>query len=505
MASICSVMKRSQGSRKWTKALQVLLLALGFVVLALFMRSFALKVEATGDVAQKQEETPQSDYATLQAMIDAATPGDTLYVPAGTYAGPIHIDKSLTLEGQHWPVIQGDGQGNVVVITAPHVTMRGFVVRGSGTSLDREDSAIRVSAPHSVIENNRIEEALFGIYLERAADSVVRGNAIYGMDLPISRRGDGLKIFYSPRTRVENNLMRNTRDAILWYSPDSLVRGNDFAEGRYGLHLMQTDHHVIEKNILRNNSVGIYVMYGSSFELRRNLILNNRGPSGYGVGLKEANDVLLEGNRILSNRVGVYSDGSPLRPASTVTYRTNLFAYNEIGLEMLPNTEHNRFWHNIFLDNGQQVNVAGGGDLLRNEWAVAGQGNYWSDYAGFDADGDAIGDLPYTAKNLFDTLTGAHPELRLFLLSPAVDALDLAAKAFPLFAPQPRFTDPAPLMRPPALPPTPGLERAPTTVNLLVAFGLIVAALPIIWAGTQNRRTGQRRSLPELPGATVHS
>ena len=65
---------------------------------------------------------------------------------------------------------------------------------------------------------------------------------------------------------------------------------------------------------------------------------------------------------------------------------------------MLPNTQRNRFQDNIFLDNGEQINVAGGGDLMRNAWAVDGRGNYWSDYAGFDADGDAIGDLPYASQ-----------------------------------------------------------------------------------------------------------
>ena len=42
-----------------------------------------------------------------------------------------------------------------------------------------------------------------------------------------------------------------------------------------------------------------------------------------------------------------------------------------------------------------------------------------------------------------------HPALRLFQLSPAADALDLAAKAFPLFQPQPKMADPYPLMAPP--------------------------------------------------------
>ncbi|MFN3981002.1 MAG: nitrous oxide reductase family maturation protein NosD [Caldilinea sp.] len=465
----------------------------GSVLLLLLFSAFALPlcVSASGQVTpQAAAETMQCGHVSLQVMIDEAEAGDTLIVPAGTWRAPIRIDKPLTLEGQAWPVIRGDGSGNVVEITAPNVTLRSFVVAGSGKSLDREDSGIRVSAPNAVIENNRIEDALFGIYLERAADSVVRGNTIHGMDLPISRRGDGLKIFYSPNTLIEGNIMRDTRDAILWYSPYSVVRHNDFADGRYGLHLMQSDHHVIEENIFRNNSVGVYVMYGTGFELRRNLIASNRGPSGYGVGLKEASDALMEGNRIVGNRAGVYSDSSPLHPATTVTYRNNLFAYNEIGLEMLPNTQHNRFQGNILLDNGEQVNVYGGGDLTRNEWALDGRGNYWSDYAGFDADGDAIGDLPYINKSLFDSLIGVQPELRLFHLGPASDALDLAAKAFPLFAPQPRMSDPAPLTQPPALPPTPGLEPPPTATNLVVAAAMVSMALGILAAGL---RLGKRR------------
>jgi nitrous oxidase accessory protein len=473
----------------------------GSVLLLLLFSAFTLplRASASGQVTpQTVAQTTQCGHVSLQAMIDEAEAGDTLVVAAGTWQAPIRIDKPLTLEGQAWPVIRGDGSGNVVAITAPNVTLRGFVVAGSGKSLDREDSGIRVSAPNAVIENNRIEDALFGIYLERAADSVVRGNTILGMALPISRRGDGLKIFYSPNTLVEGNVMRDTRDAILWYSPYSVVRHNDFADGRYGLHLMQSDHHLIEENVFRNNSVGVYVMYGTGFELRRNLIAANRGPSGYGVGLKEASDVLMEGNRIVGNRAGVYSDSSPLRPNTTVTYRNNLFAYNEIGLEMLPNTQNNRFQENILLDNGEQVNVYGGGDLTRNEWAFDGRGNYWSDYAGFDANGDAIGDLPYISKSLFDSLIGVQPELRLFQLSPASDALDLAAKAFPLFAPQPRMSDPAPLTQPPALPPTPGLESPPTATNIVVAVAMVGVALTILAAGLRRSKR-QRRAISAQP------
>ena len=67
---------------------------------------------------------------------------------------------------------------------------------------------------------------------------------------------------------------------------------------------------------------------------------------------------------------------------------------------------------------GQQIGVDGGGDLTRNAWATAGRGNYWSDYAGYDADADQIGETPYASTSLFGGQIAAQwGYQRLFLLA----------------------------------------------------------------------------------------
>lgn len=430
----------------------------------------------------------QSAAFDLHTALAAAQAGDTIRVPAGEYAGPLIVDKTLVLEGEEGAIIQGAGDDDVVRLTAPGITFRGFTVRGTGISLDREHAAISVEAPGALVENNYVEDALFGIYLKKAPDTVVRGNTIIGKDLPISRRGDGLKVFYSQNSLLEGNTLRDSRDAIIWYSPHTAILNNVFDHGRYGLHLMQSDYHHIEGNVLRDNSVGIYLMYGTGFTLRNNLMLNNRGPSGYGLGLKEVDEATIEGNGFINNRVGIYNDLSPLRPETTIDLTGNLFAYNEIGILVLPNVKRNIFSGNNFVENAEQVNISGSGELSGNEWSAGGRGNYWSDYVGYDADGNGVGDLPYATRSLYESMLAKYPELRLFQYSPATDALDLAAKAFPVFQPRPIMSDPDPLVQPaqtPPLPASPGLEEASPLVGGLTSAILIGLALAVMAAGTR--------------------
>lgn len=384
----------------------------------------------------------------LAEAIAAAAPGDTIEVTGGVFHGNLVVDRPLTLIGLDGATLDGNGAGTVLRLEAPDTTVRGFVVQNSGDSLDREDSGIIAAAPRALVEGNQLINVLFGIYINAAPGTTVRGNTIEGQDLEIARRGDLIRLWDSDDVLIENNVTRRGRDAVLWYSEHMTLRGNDFSHGRYGLHFMYCDDAIIEGNRLTNNSVGAYLMYGRRLTLRDNLIAFNRGPSGYGIGLKDMDDVTITGNRFLDNRVGVYNDGSPRELNSVGIIQGNLFAYNDIAIEMLPSVRHNLISDNSFVENEQQVMVAGGGQLRDNEWTVGDRGNYWSDYAGYDADGDGQGEIVYRSERLLDDLLGRRPELRLFIYSPVVSAVDFAARAFPLVRPQPILVDELPLTRP---------------------------------------------------------
>lgn len=214
---------------------------------------------------------------------------------------------------------------------------------------------------------------------------------------------------------------------------------------------MYSDDVLIEGNALRNNSVGIYLMYSHTVTVRGNRIVRSRGPSGYGLGLKETDRFTVERNVIAGNRVGVYLDGSPFTRARPGLFRDNTLAWNDIAVVFLPSVRGNVFTGNNFIDNLEQIIVSGRGELRENDFSVEGRGNFWSNYIGYDADRDGIGDWDHEPAHLMDSLLDREPKLRFFLLSPAQLAVEFVARALPAMRPESKFFDAAPLMLPTAL------------------------------------------------------
>jgi ABC-type multidrug transport system ATPase subunit len=142
------------------------------------------------------------------------------------------------------------------------------------------------------------------------------------------------------------------------------------------------------------------------------------------------------------------------------------------------------------MNNSQQVAKNGDGPLERNEFSVAGRGNYWSDYKGYPGANPAVGAVPYRIQDLFDSLVNQFPNLQLFRFSPAEEAIDLAAQAFPLIQPQVVLTDAHPLMAPMAIDAAP-LPAQQSRGLLMLSSALLTGAGLVFGLA----RTGRRRRL----------
>ena len=404
------------------------------------------------------------------------------------------IRHSITIVGTEETVIDGGGQGTVLLIEAPDVTITGLLIRNTGISLDRENSGIESNAPRTTITHNRLEDVLFGVFLRQAPDSVVADNVISGKDLPLGRRGDAIRLWESSRSHVVRNTITDTRDVVLWFSDGLVIQDNTASGGRYGLHFMYSDFAVVERNELTDNSVGAFLMYSRDLTLTDNVMARNNGPSGFGIGFKDVDGIYATGNRFIDNRIGVHLDNSPWSYDRWQTFDGNLFAFNEIGVGFLPAVRRNIFTGNAFVDNADQVAVLGSGQFFGNEWSLEGTGNFWSDFAGYDADGDGIGDLSYRLEDLYSTLTDDHPELTFFSDTPAARALGVASRLFPVLKPRPKVEDTAPLVDMPVFPPVRGDSASRVGTGLLAASLSLLAFSGLLVGLASTRRS--RRSTP---------
>src|SRR5690606_25580337 len=155
---------------------------------------------------------------------------------------------------------------------------------------------------------NRVEDVLYGIKGQQADRLLLRNNHVVGRQLDVARRGDGIRLWQSVDCLVEGNTVEATRDVLFWFSDGTVVRNNHFSANRYGIHMMYTDGMTVVGNALEHNSVGAYLMYSVDVLLEGNTMHANRGPSGYGIALKDMAPVTIRANYLIGNRVGLLLD-----------------------------------------------------------------------------------------------------------------------------------------------------------------------------------------------------
>ena len=379
-----------------------------------------------GVVASERAVAPGPDALSL--AIASALPGDVLVLGPGDYAGPVTIDRSLTIEGAG-ATVTGSGTGSVVLIDAPGVTIRGLGVTGSGAKLEDLDSGIflTASADGAIIEGNRLERNLIGINVHGAANVIVRGNDILGRnDLRVPERGPGVYVWNAPNLLVEDNAIRRGRDGIfISSSSKATYRGNDLSELRYAFHSMYANDIQVEGNVSRGNDLGFAFMYSTRVTAVGNL---SEGDVTHGFFMNFANRSTLIGNEVRDGGekcLFIYNSNRNF-------YEGNRLEGCDIGVHFTAGSEGNVMSGNAFINNRTQVKYVGTRWL---EWSQDGRGNYWSDHAGFDIDGDGTLDSPYRPNDVIDKLIWSQPMVRLLTGAPAMQLVSWSQARFPGLTP----------------------------------------------------------------------
>ena len=444
---------------------------------AIFAAGLALPAWAETLVIAPDEGSPQ-------AILDRAADGDVVILKRGEHRGPIRITRKVTVEGEEGAILIGPGRGSVVTVSAPGAIVRGLTIRGSGKDLEKMDAGVFVekTATGAVVEGNRIEGNLYGIYLHGSEDAVARGNTIIGMEEGrINEAGNGISVWNAGGAKVIDNDVRFGRDGIFVItSKRNVFSGNRFRDLRFAIHYMYTNDSEVTDNVSVNNAVGYAIMFSHRLKISRNI---SDGDRDHGFLFNYANQSQITGNMVLGRLqpaerwamagmrakddkehglptvdAAEAAPGADARPGPTKCvfiynanqnrFRDNWFEGCEIGIHFTAGSERNEMVGNAFIRNRNQVKYVSTRYL---DWSKDGRGNYWSDNPAFDLNGDGVGDSAYRPNDLVDKVLWTAPQAKVLMNSPAVQVIRWAQAQFPALLPG-GVVDSHPLMAPPARP-----------------------------------------------------
>lgn len=376
-----------------------------------------------------------ADYPAISEALKKARDGDVIEVRSGEYREMIKIEKAVHLKGVNNPVIIGNA-GFMIEIASKGVTVEGFTIRDENPLTDIKSAGIYISkgSDGAVVKNNTIRGVMHGIWSVSAKGIRVENNSIESKKkLDRNYRGNGIYLTDSHEAVISGNRMDNCRDGMyLEVSHDCKVIGNEIKNSRYAIHTMWVDRAVFTGNRAFGNLVGFAIMYSTHSTITDNLAVGNQT---HGLLLNQTTRSRIANNTVIGNTKGVFFYNSIFNNLAS-----NLIMNNSLGLHSWGGSEDNTVNGNSFISNEIQVKFVAG---KNQQW----DGNYWSDYLGWDMTGDGIGDMPYESNTVVDHILWRYPSAKLLYASPSFQLLWMLEKQFPILK-VPRVFDNKPSMLP---------------------------------------------------------
>jgi parallel beta-helix repeat protein len=174
----------------------------------------------------KVDTTAEGAYTSIQAALDAAEAGDTIFISPGIYVENLKINKEIRLwsdsRNPEDTIIRAVNPAeSTVEISATRASFSGFGIEGS----EKEGVSLK-GAKSCFINNNRINGTEYGIFLTDSGNNTISNNI-----LTLNKKG----------IRLENSDSNTIQDNIIAYNYDS------------GISLEESSRNVIYDNYFKNS------------------------------------------------------------------------------------------------------------------------------------------------------------------------------------------------------------------------------------------------------------
>jgi parallel beta-helix repeat protein len=354
------------------------------------------------------------DYTNIQWAVDNASIGDIIIVRDGTYPENVNVNKRLTIRAENGSgncIVKASNPGDhVFEVTGSYVNISEFSITNA-TDFQKAGIHIGEGVDHCNISDNHVSNNDFGILLNNASNNTLQKNNA-------SNNNCGILLDNASSNTITNNIANMnelTNIAMHSSSSNNTLTNNTALYSVNGIYLLEdSSNNTLTNNTASEDEYGICLFYSScNNNLTGNTANSNTGELG-GIYLWDSNGNTLTSNNASNNsQYGIYLESSSSNTLSSNTVNSN----SNYGI-YLDDSNNNLIYNNYFnntnnaCDDGTtnvwNVTPILGTNIISGSWLG---GNYWSDYAGADTDGDGLGDtlLPYNSSGNIQQGGDWHP------------------------------------------------------------------------------------------------